>query len=270
MWPCDRHRFPPGWRREIVVIEGLLTSIEAHSHLLSFAEFCGCYLFVWANTVWPKEFPGMQTFMGGSPPFGERPSTVTMPKDFEKDFPKKYDEWVTHLTRFRDGLPFVRRAMANIPTYMMIDDHDVTDDWNLNALWRDRVYPTPLGRAILRNGLMSYALFQAWGNDPAAFEAGANRTLLDEIEKACPAGADAYPDPGAAGAIDGLLGLSGGESQIKWHWVDGVRHRLVAIDNRTRRAFTGRVAPPQNMMPERLEDQICSVTAAPSSGVTRR
>ena len=25
-----------------------------------------------------------------------------------------------------------RRSLANIPTYMIFDDHEVTDDWNLN------------------------------------------------------------------------------------------------------------------------------------------
>ena len=49
------------------------------------------------------------------------------------------------LTSFHDGLAKVRRAMANIPTYMIFDDHDFTDDWNLNPMWYDRVYTTSLG-----------------------------------------------------------------------------------------------------------------------------
>ena len=58
----------------------------------------------------------------------------------------------------------VRRAMANISTFMIFDDHDVTDDWNLNPSWRDRVFTAPLGKAIVRNAMMAYALFQDWGN----------------------------------------------------------------------------------------------------------
>lgn len=61
-------------------------------------------------------------------------------------------------------LPKVRRALANISTFMIFDDHDVTDDWNLNPSWRDRVFTSPLGKAIVRNGMMAYALFQDWGN----------------------------------------------------------------------------------------------------------
>lgn len=61
-------------------------------------------------------------------------------------------------------LPKVKRALANISTMMIFDDHDVTDDWNLNPSWRDRVFTSPLGKAIVRNGMMAYALFQDWGN----------------------------------------------------------------------------------------------------------
>ena len=34
------------------------------------------------------------------------------------------------------GLGRVQRVLANVPTYMMIDDHDVTDDFFLNPMWR--------------------------------------------------------------------------------------------------------------------------------------
>jgi hypothetical protein len=32
---------------------------------------------------------------------------------------------------FRDTVWKVRRLMANIPSYMILDDHEVTDDWDL-------------------------------------------------------------------------------------------------------------------------------------------
>src|SRR4029450_14059731 len=71
-----------------------------------------------------------------------------------------------HLTEFRRTLPKVRRALANTPTYMIFDYHEITDDWYLNPIWRDRVLTNPLGRTIIRNGMLAYALFQGWGNDP--------------------------------------------------------------------------------------------------------
>lgn len=64
----------------------------------------------------------------------------------------------------KQTLPKVRRALANISTFMIFDDHEITDDWNLNPSWRDRVFTSPLGKSIVRNGMMAYALFQDWGN----------------------------------------------------------------------------------------------------------
>ena len=78
--------------------------------------------------------------------------------------PEEKDENKNKLKILKQTLPKVRRALANISTLMIFDDHDVTDDWNLNPSWRDRVFTSPLGKAIVRNAMMAYALFQDWGN----------------------------------------------------------------------------------------------------------
>src|SRR6201999_957022 len=61
---------------------------------------------------------------------------------------------------FRKNLPKVQRALANVPTYMILDDHDVTDDYFLNPTWRRRVLGRRLGRSILGNAMIAYSLFQ--------------------------------------------------------------------------------------------------------------
>src|SRR4029078_4567224 len=45
----------------------------------------------------------------------------------------------------RKNLPRVQRALANVSTYMILDDHDVTDDFFLNPIWRRRVLGRRLG-----------------------------------------------------------------------------------------------------------------------------
>jgi hypothetical protein len=257
-FPCDRTHFPGGWRRPLSVEGARLTAIEAESHVFSLAEFCGYYLLAWSNTLWPDAYPPAGSFMSTvPPPVRGRPAKVAAPEGFDEEFPEKYEEWVKSLDLFRGGLPLVRRALANIPTYMMLDDHDVTDDWNLTALWKARVYSTDLGRTIVRNGLVSYAMFAGWGNDPAAFESGPNRELLEKVETLCPPDTETFPNQPVAEDLDRRLGLRDAESAIRWHYqVDGPRHRMVVIDNRTRRSYVGRVTPPQNIMPSRLEDQI--------------
>ena len=101
----------------------------------------------------------------------------------------------TILREFRAGLPRVQRALANVPTYMIMDDHDVTDDFFLNPLWRERVLKTALGRAILNNAMITYAVFQDWGNDPLRYDSGRPKELLTKISELFPAGSN---DPGPA------------------------------------------------------------------------
>ena len=165
------------------------------------------------------------------------------------------------LTSFHDGLAKVRRAMANIPTYMIFDDHDFTDDWNLNPMWYDRVYTTSLGVTSARNALASYVLFQDWGNDPIKYEKQDDyKHLLATITALFPQG-QRGPNMDAANELDRLFGfrqpgvtdpLTGSVAArnpiIKWHFsVPGPKHLAVAIDNRTRRSFLSRVGPPGNI-----------------------
>lgn len=165
------------------------------------------------------------------------------------------------LTQFHDGLAKVRRALANIPTYMMFDDHDFTDDWNLNPMWYDRVYTTDLGVTAARNALASYAVFQDWGNDPIRYEKQDDyKELLARITQLFPTG-EPGPVAAAANRLDEMFGfkeqvvsdpLTGRfparNPIIKWHYsVAGPNHLAVAIDNRTRRSFVSRIGPPGNV-----------------------
>jgi hypothetical protein len=63
-----------------------------------------------------------------------------------------------------------RRVMANTATYMLCDDHEITDDWNLDQEWEDATKKNPMARRIIANGLAAYWGFQAWGNDPDMFD----------------------------------------------------------------------------------------------------
>lgn len=165
------------------------------------------------------------------------------------------------LTLFHDGLAKVRRVLANIPTYMMFDDHDFTDDWNLNPMWYDRVYTTDLGVTAARNALASYAIFQDWGNDPIRYEKQDDyRELLSRITQLFPTGEPGPVDP-VANRLDALFGFKeqvvsdpvtgrfpARNPTIKWHYsVPGPKHLAVAIDNRTRRSFPTRLGPPGNV-----------------------
>ena len=190
------------------------------------------------------------------------------PQTAQEHFAKKLDERKTdlrkerrRLTLFHDGLAKVRRVLANIPTYMMFDDHDFTDDWNLNPMWYDRVYTTDLGVTSARNALASYAVFQDWGNDPIRYEKQDDyKELLARIVQLFPTG-EPGPVAEAANRLDALFGFKeqvvsdpvtgrfpARNPVIKWHYsVPGPKHLAVAIDNRTRRSFPSRLGPPGNV-----------------------
>lgn len=170
-----------------------------------------------------------------------------------------YVEQLKVLQAFRDALPQARRVLANVATYMIGDDHDLTDDVNLNQIWRDRVFTSPLGRTVLRNGLVAYAICQGWGNDPKAFatEGSKQKALLDAVPKLFPQGEDLPPHTETSDAVDLLLGLDGSDPPVRWHYqVDGAKHRVLVLDVRTRRSFTTRAAPPSNLSAAALKEQI--------------
>jgi hypothetical protein len=289
-WPSDQNHFPPGARENFIWHEALMTTTDGDNHLISFGEFCAMYLFVWSNGCWPAtdDWPEMSHFL---PPYawlglmpasllkhllppvkqGEEGDFENRRRDYQKALrapasvkalERSYKGQLKNLKQFYRGLPKVRRSLANVPTYMMFDDHEVTDDWNLNPMWRDRVYGSQdgktLGKTILRNGILSYALFQGWGNDPVKFAEGdKHKQLLEQATKLFPAGAATSPDdteaaepPNAAAgaAIDLLFGFDGNDPPVKWHYsVPGQKHVLLALDNRTRRSYVSRIGPPGNI-----------------------
>jgi hypothetical protein len=69
---------------------------------------------------------------------------------------------LSSLGDFRKATRGMRTILANVPTYMLFDDHDVTDDWNLDLRWTANL--TPLGKSVVGSAMAVYATFQNWGN----------------------------------------------------------------------------------------------------------
>ncbi|MFJ1592595.1 alkaline phosphatase D family protein [Kitasatospora albolonga] len=60
--------------------------------------------------------------------------------------------------------PEVRWLLSTVPSCMVFDDHDVTDDWNTSAAWQERMRATPWWHERIVSGLMSYWVYQHLGN----------------------------------------------------------------------------------------------------------
>lgn len=128
----------------------LFTSVNAQNHLIAFNEMLAMYLLVWSPALWSY----IQL------------DEASVPSQYQSRFAAEK----TVIEKFIAGLDRVRRMMAHIPVYMIFDDHDVTDDWNLTRDWEEAVYTHPFSKRVVGNALMSYWLCQGWGNDPKAFK----------------------------------------------------------------------------------------------------
>jgi hypothetical protein len=82
-------------------------------------------------------------------------------------------------------MPAIRRVLANVPTYMICDDHEITDDWNITREWVEQVRTSACGTQIIANGLAAYWAFQAWGNNPSLFDQSFVDVVSGYLGKAC-------------------------------------------------------------------------------------
>lgn len=145
-----------GERQELVQKYAGFTSENAGNHLLSFGEYSAMHLLSWNIETWPQTYSNLWS--------------ISSHKNKNKKDWKKYSTEIEQLEKARNALPAVRRVFANTPTYMICDDHDITDDWNITKEWYEAVGSSKCGKQIVANGLAAYWAFQAWGNDPSSFD----------------------------------------------------------------------------------------------------
>ncbi|ABN63349.1 alkaline phosphatase D family protein [Shewanella baltica] len=195
----------------------IFTSSIAENHLVSLNEIIALYLLTWSPELW---------------------ELVNIPKDVDGLTPANSARWQNewqHLLGFKAGLTQVRRFMAHIPVYMMFDDHDVTDDWNLTAKWELAAYEHAFSKRIIGNALIGYTLFQGLGNAPDKFT-DEIRPLLDTF----------FSQPQSESQdllIEELLKFE------QWHYTLATSPKLVVLDTRTRRwRSESNLAKPSGLM----------------------
>jgi hypothetical protein len=236
----------PGRRQELSEDLAHFSSGDAASHLFRLGEFYAMYLFTWSRALWPSEFGGREIGFFFPDP-GEA-----------KELSSTFSAQKPRLNALWSALPRVRRALANVPTYMMFDDHEITDDLYLTASWVRDALGSGLGRRVVLNGFLALALFQAWGNTPDLFDAGvspdgAGVSLLRQVHREDPT---PYREQDYERFYD-LLGMPGLDSLkpldgrvynlvpravrcLEWHYrVGGPRYEALVLDTRTQRSFGG-------------------------------
>ena len=123
-------------RRKQIASQLGFTTIAKNAHVLSFGEYAILYLIALGNRLGFEFTPDLSNA----------------------------DE--VSLQGFLDSQADIRKVLANMPTYMSFDDHDITDDWNLNRSWYDQVRSSVSGTRVIAHALTAAWAFQAWGNEP--------------------------------------------------------------------------------------------------------
>ncbi len=268
--PVNGASLPPLRRGGIVRGQAAMTTTASDCHLLGFGEYCAMYLAAWSTRAWgslatddamfvrledanheSRPFlTAWETCHQGSHATWRAAALAKQAKDRERETVQTYGVAAAQAAR----------AMANCSTYMIWDDHEVTDDWNLSGRWVARTYSRPAGRAIVRNGMIAYGLFQGWGNDPAAFaEDGNNKDFLTQAE-AMFAGTGDRPVTSTIDRMEELLGFptAAADRRARWHYkIDGPAHRVHVLDTRSRRdtGALGSIAPPK-LLGDTLDAQL--------------
>lgn len=255
LWPTDFDPsailIPPDWEANFLYASDADATAESRKMSEEYDEL-----------VATLPHPGFETPKETDDPESHAKWFFEQKRDFLalKYWTRELFEW--WMRRFKKGLPLVRRALANVPTYMIADDHEITDDWYFSRQWRDRVFTRPLGVATIRHGLMAYSAMQAWGNDPRRWSTGPERELLEQMSIWTTLTPDARRQsadtlPWVQGRLHELLGLPYVRPStappdpalptfrplVQYSYqIEGPCHRVVVIDGRTRRRFPSRTA----------------------------
>lgn len=205
-----RERLLPSRKHHYALIEVLFGGVEkpvfttdkAHNHLITLGEVLAMYLLVWSPALWPLV-------------------NLNPPQGLNEDSQRRYHEERKAIEAFVAGLPAVQRLFAHIPTAMIFDDHDITDDWNLSREWEEVAYGHPFSRRVIGNAMIGYLLHQGWGNKPDAF----GPDLMDGVKRSLqvPGG------PEHEQLIEQLIRFD------QWHYTWPTHPPLVVIDTRTHR-----------------------------------
>lgn len=183
------------------------------NHLIAFHEFSAAYLLSLNSELWARKGGVLDQL---NAPIPSRIGAIERGKiGKDRTLAKSYFATVQQCGRL----------MANVSTYMLLDDHEITDDWNLNFAWSRSVRQSELGIDTVRNGILAYWSFQDLGN---RIDSGKD-PLLAPAQKFF---TESGRNKSAVLAVDASL------RSRSWSFVAPTNPRVVFLDTRTKRALS--------------------------------
>lgn len=141
----------------------------------------------------------------------------------------------------------VRQVLAAIPTFMIFDDHEIINDWNISPRWRAEAIRQ--GREqMLIDGLVAYWIYQGWGN--LIQRKGVRHPLLDIMQSAEQSGEDildALREVVKQDVYDKL--------HLAWHYEIPTIPPIFVINARSERTTTFTDNPQEIYAPARIMSQ---------------
>lgn len=149
----------------------------------------------------------------------------------------------------------VRQVLAVLPTYMIFDDHEITNNFNISPTWRARAIRHGQEQ-LLVDGLVSYWIYQGWGN--LHQRQPSQHPLLHIMQAAARSGEDALE------ALHACISSAIREqSHLTWHYEIPTRPSIFVMDVRVDRpAIFNSQTPftefPASMMHPQQMEQLAS------------
>jgi PhoD-like phosphatase len=192
VWPPPDYDFPAPAIRTLAdagprqVVFGSCRVALPHRHPYTLAkdehpdgrEFDALYTLAHELLRRPREdWPDLLLMLGdqvyvdeGSPAVRERIRATRDTSEPPGEEVRSFEEY-TWLYHESWGDSTIRWLLSTIPTAMVLDDHDMADDWNISRLWKEEMNREPWWRPRLVGGLMTYWIYQHIGNlAPAELE----------------------------------------------------------------------------------------------------
>lgn len=283
---------PPGFRQRPIGKSGFTSEISS-CHLIGFGEYLAMYCLAWNPMLWPElavadthDFTDSSVAdLKDAVDKDTAASPADAPKVLGRPTPDAADAVITplygntdaarkalseafqgflddkrRLDSFRREVAKARRVLANVPTYMICDDHDVTDDWFMTGRIRTKTTTNTFARSVVRNALSAYVVCQAWGDDPDAWANDPDKeAVLGAVAGMFPdTWTGGLPVASATSTFDTTLGLNPGSSGLFdfSFTIDGPMHHVRVLDTRTRRQYATPDGPPGLLTQDALDAQL--------------
>jgi hypothetical protein len=141
----------------------------------------------------------------------------------------------------------VRQVLATIPSYMIFDDHELLNDWNIAPQWCAQIIKRGHAQKLI-DGLVAYWIYQGWGN--LIDYQNSHHPLLSIMQQAAASGEDALDALREAIKQDIY-----GPTRLTWHYTIPTDPPIFVANVRANRTTVFTNDPHTIYAPTRIMDQ---------------